>query len=210
VLERIVGVVPTPVKIAIGMLVAMLAFAIAGARRTQRRLALAEQCATTDALTGLPNRRHADEVLERLLAAARRTRRPLSVVLFDLDHFKAINDNFGHSIGDEALRATASATRELLRGSDHAARFGGEEFLLLLPETSADDALIVAEKLRAQIAELEVEGLDREVTASFGVAAYPDHEATADRLIEAADAALYRAKAAGRNRVKSTLEVVAA
>jgi len=210
VLERIVGVVPTPVKIAIGMLVAMLAFAIAGARRTQRRLALAEQCATTDALTGLPNRRHADEVLERLLAAARRTRRPLAVVLFDLDHFKAINDNFGHSIGDEALRATASATRELLRGSDHAARFGGEEFLLLLPETSADDALIVAEKLRAQIAELEVEGLDREVTASFGVAAYPDHEATADRLIEAADAALYRAKAAGRNRVKSTLEVVAA
>jgi len=210
VLERIVGVVPTPVKIAIGMLVAMLAFAIAGARRTQRRLALAEQCATTDALTGLPNRRHADEVLERLLAAARRTRRPLAVVLFDLDHFKAINDNFGHSIGDEALRATASATRELLRGSDHAARFGGEEFLLLLPETSADDALIVAEKLRAQIAELEVEGLDREVTASFGVAAYPDHKATADRLIEAADAALYRAKAAGRNRVKSTLEVVAA
>ncbi len=210
VLERIVDVVPTPVKIAIGMLVAMLAFAIAGARRTQRRLALAEQCATTDALTGLPNRRHADEVLERLLAAARRTRRPLAVVLFDLDHFKAINDNFGHSIGDEALRATASATRELLRGSDHAARFGGEEFLLLLPETSADDALIVAEKLRAQIAELEVEGLDREVTASFGVAAYPDHEATADRLIEAADAALYRAKAAGRNRVKSTLEVVAA
>lgn len=210
VLERIVGVVPTPVKIAIGMLVAMLAFAIAGARRTQRRLALAEQCATTDALTGLPNRRHADEVLERLLAAARRTRRPLSVVLFDLDHFKAINDNFGHSIGDEALRATATATRELLRGSDHAARFGGEEFLLLLPETSADDALIVAEKLRAQIAELEVEGLDREVTASFGVAAYPDHEATADRLIEAADAALYRAKAAGRNRVKSPLEVVAA
>jgi len=210
VLERIVGVVPTPVKIAIGMLVAMLGFAIAGARRTQRRLALAEQCATTDALTGLPNRRHADEVLERLLAAARRTRRPLAVVLFDLDHFKAINDNFGHSIGDEALRATASATRELLRGSDHAARFGGEEFLLLLPETSADDALIVAEKLRAQIAELEVEGLDREVTASFGVAAYPDHEATADRLIEAADAALYRAKAAGRNRVKSTLEVVAA
>jgi len=210
VLERIVGVVPTPVKIAIGMLVAMLAFAIAGARRTQRRLALAEQFATTDALTGLPNRRHADEVLERLLAAARRTRRPLAVVLFDLDHFKAINDNFGHSIGDEALRAIASATRELLRGSDHAARFGGEEFLLLLPETSADDALIVAEKLRAQIAELEVEGLDREVTASFGVAAYPDHEATADRLIEAADAALYRAKAAGRNRVKSTLEVVAA
>ena len=210
VLERIVGVVPTPVKIAIGMLVAMLGFAIAGARRTQRRLALAEQCATTDALTGLPNRRHADEVLERLLAAARRTRRPLAVVLFDLDHFKAINDNFGHSIGDEALRATASATRELLRGSDHAARFGGEEFLLLLPETSADDALIVAEKLRAQIAELEVEGLDREVTASFGVAAYPDHEATADRLIEAADAALYRAKAAGRNRVESTLEVVAA
>ncbi len=149
-------------------------------------------------------------MLERLLAAARRTRRPLAVVLFDLDHFKAINDNFGHGVGDEALRATASATREMLRGSDHAARFGGEEFVLLLPETSADDAVIVAEKLRAQIAGLEVEGLDREVTASFGVAAYPDDEVTAEGLIETADAALYRAKAAGRNRVESSLEAVAA
>ncbi|MDQ5831912.1 MAG: diguanylate cyclase, partial [Actinomycetota bacterium] len=135
VVERLVGVVPMPLKIALGMLAALLVLAITGAWRVQRRLALAERRAATDGLTGLPNRRHADEVIERLLAASRRKERPLAVMLFDLDHFKAINDRFGHAIGDDALRATAGATRELLRSSDHVARFGGEEFLVLLPET---------------------------------------------------------------------------
>jgi diguanylate cyclase (GGDEF)-like protein len=119
------------------LLVALLVLAIAGAWRTQRRLALAERLAATDVLTGLPNRRHADEALERLLASARRKGRSVTVMLFDLDHFKAINDRFGHAAGDDALRATAQATRELLRGGDYVARFGGEEFLALLPRLDA-------------------------------------------------------------------------
>jgi len=169
----------------------------------RRRLALAERRATTDVLTGLPNRRHADDVIERLLAAARRNGRPVAVMLFDLDHFKTVNDRFGHAIGDDALRATADATCRLVRGGDHVARFGGEEFLVLLPDTGADTALIVAEKLRARIAELQVTGLDGGMTASFGVAVYPAHGIGADELIAAADRALYRAKHSGRNRVEA-------
>jgi diguanylate cyclase (GGDEF)-like protein len=202
VIERIVGVVPLPLKIALGALVVLLIVAVAGALRIKRRLARAERRAATDALTGLPNRRHAEELIERLLVAARRNDCPLAVVLFDLDHFKQINDRFGHAFGDEALRATADTTRGLLRGSDHVARFGGEEFLLLLPDTPGPDAAAVAEKLRSRIAALELVALDGGMTASFGVAVYPDHGIGADELIKAADTALYRAKETGRNRVE--------
>jgi diguanylate cyclase (GGDEF)-like protein len=205
-IERIVGVVPLPLKVALGMLVALLVLAIAGAWRTQRRLALAERLAATDVLTGLPNRRHADEALERLLASARRKGRSVTVMLFDLDHFKAINDRFGHAAGDDALRATAQATRELLRGGDYVARFGGEEFLALLPETGRADASVVAESLRSRIQALDVPALEGGMTASFGVAVYPDHGIGADELIKAADVALYRAKQAGRNRVESSTQ----
>lgn len=205
-IERIVGVVPMPLKVALGILVVLLVLAIAGAWRAQRRLALAERRAATDVLTGLPNRRHADETLERLLASARRKGRSVTVMLFDLDHFKAINDRFGHAAGDDALRATAQATRELLRGGDYVARFGGEEFLALLPETGRADASVVAESLRSRIQALDVPGLENGVTASFGVAVYPDHGIGADELIKAADVALYRAKQAGRNRVESSTQ----
>ncbi len=203
-IERIVGVVPTPLKVALGILVILLVLAIAGAWRTHRRLALAERRAATDVLTGLPNRRHADETLERLLASARRKGRAVTVMLFDLDHFKAINDRFGHTAGDDALRATAQVTRELLRGGDYVARFGGEEFLALLPETGRADSSVVAESLRSRIQALDVPGLEHGMTASFGVAVYPDHGIGADELIKAADVALYRAKHAGRNRVETS------
>jgi diguanylate cyclase (GGDEF)-like protein len=205
-IERIVGVVPLPLKVALGILTVLLVLAIAGAWRTQRRLALAERRAATDVLTGLPNRRHADETLERLLASARRQGRSVAVVLFDLDHFKAINDRFGHAAGDDALRATAEATRELLRGGDYVARFGGEEFMAVLPETGRADASFVAESLRSRIEALDVPGLEDRMTASFGVAVYPDHGIGADELIKAADVALYRAKQAGRNRVESSTQ----
>jgi diguanylate cyclase (GGDEF)-like protein len=205
-IQRIVGVVPLPLKIALAILVVLLVLAIAGAWRTQRRLALAERRAATDVLTGLPNRRHADETLERLLASARRKGRSVAVMLFDLDHFKAINDRFGHALGDDALRATADGTRELLRGSDYVARFGGEEFIVLLSETGSAEARTVAEALRSRIAELGVAGLDGRMTASFGVAVYPDNGVGADELIKAADVALYRAKETGRNRVETSAE----
>lgn len=205
-IERIVGVVPLPLKVALGVLVVLLVLAIAGALRTQRRLALAERRAATDVLTGLPNRRHADETLERLLASARRKGRSVAVMLFDLDRFKAVNDRFGHAVGDDALRATADGTRELLRASDYVARFGGEEFIVLLSETASSEARTVAEALRSRIAELEVAGLDGRLTASFGIAAYPDHGVGADELIKAADVALYRAKEAGRDRVETSAQ----
>jgi diguanylate cyclase (GGDEF)-like protein len=205
-IERIVGVVPLPLKVALGILVVLLVLAIGGAWRTQRRLALAERRAATDVLTGLPNRRHADETLERLLASARRKGRSVAVMLFDLDRFKAINDRFGHAVGDDALRATADGTRELLRASDYLARFGGEEFIVLLSETGNTEARTVAEALRSRIAELDVAGLDGRMTASFGVAVYPDHGVGADELINAADVALYRAKETGRDRVETSAQ----
>ncbi len=205
-IERIVAVVPLPLKIALGVLACLLALALGAAWRTRRRLARAERLAATDALTGLPNRRQADEMLERLVAAARRGGRPLAVVLVDLDHFKAINDRFGHAEGDVALRETGAAIRELLRASDHVARFGGEEFLVLLPDTSGTDAVAVAHKLRRRIAGLDVEEIDRGLSASLGVAALPEDGDDPYELIRAADAALYRAKENGRDRVESATE----
>lgn len=206
VIERIVAVVPLPLKIALGVLASLLLLALGGAWRTRRRLARAERLAATDALTGLPNRRQADEMLERLVAAARRGGRPLAVVLVDLDHFKAINDRFGHAAGDVALRETGAAIRELLRTSDHVARFGGEEFLVLLPDTSGTDAVAVADKLRRRIAGLDVDEIDGRVSASLGVAALPEDGDNPEELIRAADAALYRAKENGRDRVESATE----
>ena len=203
VLERFINVIPTGVKIALAVLAALFLIAAATAARSRRQLATARQRAVTDGLTGVPNRRHVDEVIERLLADSRRTRRPLSAILFDLDRFKAINDNHGHAVGDQVLRATADAVRELLRGGDHVARFGGEEFVVLLPETSGADALLVAEKMRTAIAGIELDALEGGFfTASFGVAAYPDDGASSDELFSAADEALYRAKEGGRNRVE--------
>ena len=203
VLERFINVIPAGVKIALGVLAALFLIAAAMAARSRRQLAAARQRAVTDGLTGVPNRRHVDEVIERLLADSRRTKRPLSAILFDLDRFKAINDTHGHAVGDQVLRATADAVRELLRGGDHVARFGGEEFVVLLPETSGADALLVAEKMRTTIAGIELDALEGGFfTASFGVAAYPDDGASSDELFSAADEALYRAKEGGRNRVE--------
>lgn len=200
------AVVPLPLKVALGVLAALLVVALGGAWRTRRRLARAERLAATDGLTGLPNRRQADEMLERLVAAARRAGRPLAVVLVDLDHFKAINDRFGHAAGDVALRETAAAIRELLRTGDHVARFGGEEFLVLLPDTRGTDAVAVADKLRRRIAGLDADAIDGGLSASLGVAALPEDGDDPEELIRAADAALYRAKENGRDRVETATE----
>ena len=167
-----------------------------------RNLAVAETRAATDALTGLSNQRSAAETLRRLVAQSSRTVSPLAAIVFDLDRFKDVNDRFGHAKGDEVLAAVGETAATTVRASDFVARQGGEEFLVLLPDTDREGARIVAEKLRETIAALDVGGLDRRITASFGVATFPADGSDADALLGAADRALYAAKAAGRDRVE--------
>jgi diguanylate cyclase (GGDEF)-like protein len=166
-----------------------------------RNLAIAETRAATDALTGLPNQRTCQDNLKRMLAQASRTASPLSAVLLDLDHFKQINDRFGHGAGDDVLAAVGGALTAALRASDFAGRNGGEEFLILLPDTDSEGALISAERVRAAIETIEVPQVDRAITASLGVATYPADALDSDTLVRMADRALYAAKRAGRNRV---------
>ncbi len=167
----------------------------------QRNLALAEQRAVSDALTGLPNRRAADETFRRLAAQAGRTLSPLAIILLDLDRFKQLNDQHGHDRGDKALATVGQIIATTLRASDFAARFGGEEFLLLLPDTDRRGAVEVAEKLRLAIerVELPVAGM---LTGSLGVACLPEDATEPEHLLRKADRALYAAKARGRNRVE--------
>jgi diguanylate cyclase (GGDEF)-like protein len=167
-----------------------------------RNLALSQMRALTDGLTGLPNRRSVDDTLKRMAAQATRTTAPLAAVLLDLDHFKQINDLFGHEKGDEVLAAVAAVIESSVRASDFAGRHGGEEFIVLLPDTDRDSAVIVADKLRQSIAAIEVAAVTRPITASFGVAALPADAAEPTLLVRAADRALYLAKARGRNRVE--------
>jgi diguanylate cyclase (GGDEF)-like protein len=167
-----------------------------------RNLAIAENRAATDALTGLPNSRSCRDNLKRMVAHAGRTVSPLSAVMFDLDHFKQINDRFGHGAGDDVLASVGEALRATLRGSDFGGRYGGEEFLMLLPGTDQSGALQVSEKLRTAIEKLEFQQPELEVTASFGIATYPLDALDADGLIRMSDRALYAAKAKGRNRIE--------
>jgi diguanylate cyclase (GGDEF)-like protein len=157
--------------------------------------------AVTDELTDLANRRRFMEALQQDVARSDRFAAPLSLVLFDLDHFKEINDRCGHQTGDDVLRSAAAVIRARVRETDLAARVGGEEFAVIVPGTELSGAALLAENLRRDLAEqVEVADLRGTVTASFGVAAHRSGE-SAELLIGAADRALYRAKAEGRNRV---------
>ena len=169
-----------------------------------RNLAIAERQALTDALTGLPNRRAIDDTLRQMVARAGRALSPLSVALIDLDHFKQINDSYGHDRGDDALAALSALLRSELRTSDFAGRNGGEEFVLLLPDTDQVGATTLANKLRENIRTLNIPGIDRIITASIGIATYPDDATTPDELMRLADRALYTAKQGGRDRVETT------
>jgi diguanylate cyclase (GGDEF)-like protein len=165
-----------------------------------RNLALAEFRANNDSLTGLPNKRATEDTFKRMIAQAHRSVAPLAVIMLDLDHFKQVNDRFGHGKGDEVLAAVGAALRSVLRESDFAGRFGGEEFLILLPDTGVEGAVRLAERLRDSIAKIAIPGLDREITASLGLAELLEHGGTPRGLLREADRALYAAKAAGRNR----------
>jgi diguanylate cyclase (GGDEF)-like protein len=174
-----------------------------------RNLAIAETRAVTDSLTGLANARAAAQDLDRIVAFAGRTGTPLTAILLDLDHFKRINDNYGHQIGDEALAAVGEVLSRGTRASDFVARYGGEEFLILLQDTDISSGVELAEKLRESVRQTQVPGLAGRLTASFGVASIPAHAGDGDSLVRAADRALYAAKKRGRDQVRTpeTLDV---
>ncbi len=170
----------------------------------RRRRERADQVALTDALTGLFNRRMAMQALDRELARSARSGSPLTVLLCDLDHFKRLNDQFGHLVGDQALRAVATLLKERVRKSDILARFGGEEFVLVLPDTPPEDAAVLATRIFTEVERRGTE-LALPLTVSIGLTmALPDD--TAHRLIERADHALYASKDHGRNRFSVDLD----
>ena len=165
------------------------------ANRTLKKLS------RTDKLTDLHNRGYWEESLEREFKRCRRSKRPASLILFDIDHFKVFNDAHGHSAGDEVLRAVAKAVRQAQRSTDIAGRYGGEEFGIVLPETTQDQALLVAERLRETIAGTVVDWEDTplQVTVSLGVAEYSDALDDYQAWLGLSDKALYQAKEDGRN-----------
>jgi len=159
------------------------------------------QSATIDPLTGVKNRTAMEGAMKRELGLANRHGHPLSLILLDLDHFKSVNDQYGHLIGDQVLRAVAGVALDTVRDSDMIFRFGGEEFLLMLHETKLSGAALLAERMRRRIEELVIfPDIDLHVTASMGVVTLTKDE-TAETIFMRADNAMYRAKNNGRNRV---------
>jgi diguanylate cyclase (GGDEF)-like protein len=183
----------------------VLGAVVAGSLELAWSYAEVDRRARTDPLTGLWNRLHFGEQLQRTLAEADRYEHPVSLVLVDIDHFKAVNDGFGHEAGDAVLRHVAKILQEGVRTVDVCVRYGGEEIAMLLGQTESAKAVEVAERLRARIEATPVRhaGAEIRVTASFGVAAYPETVKVRDQLFPSADKALYIAKHEGRNRVSA-------
>ena len=169
-----------------------------------------QRLALTDPLTGVANRRRGEELLSHEIARAERYGHPLSVILFDLDHFKRVNDVNGHAVGDALLRTVTRIVGDQLRATDHLVRWGGEEFLIIAPELGDVRAVQVAERLRGQIARLRIPG-DQQMppTASFGVAFHRAGDSS-HSVVQRADVALYAAKNGGRNRVEQEIPQTAA
>ena len=177
----------------------------AGLRRSNDELleayALLQQLATVDPLTGLENRRSLMDFAEVQLKLAKRYKSFFSILLIDLDYFKKINDTYGHLIGDEILKNIAKILKESLRNVDHIGRFGGEEFIVILPNTTLKNAVLVAEKVRDAIANFvhNIEEQNIQTTVSIGIASYNPLDDDVNQIIERADHALYTAKSSGRN-----------
>jgi diguanylate cyclase (GGDEF)-like protein len=182
----------------VGYLTRVFSTLVARLRERESQAEL-ERLSVTDALTGLYNRRHLMGTLATEVQRSRRLRRPFSVLLADVDHFKLYNDTHGHPAGDVALARIAEILRKTTRGVDCVARYGGEEFFVMLLETTVGTAAIVAERIRARVAIEEFDG--GRITISIGVAECPSHGDTPESLVESADAALYEAKDRGRDRV---------
>jgi diguanylate cyclase (GGDEF)-like protein len=195
---------PTVLR-AIRMLLEPAAVALDNAMQLKR----VEALSVTDDLTRLYNSRYLNQVLHREAKRASRNGRPLSLLFIDLDGFKSINDNHGHLFGSRALVEAATVIRGSARETDVVARFGGDEFALILPDTPAEGAYAVGERIRERIAEhifLTGEGLTIRLTASVGVATLPNVAASADELVHSADAAMYRVKAQGKNGIQAATE----
>jgi len=190
-----------------GFMAAIVAFSYASSyvkdEMLRQRIAAEtmRQLAHTDQLTGVANRRRFYSDLRDEMEKARRYGRPLCVILFDLDHFKDINDSYGHERGDVVLREIVQAIEPVLRATDHLGRWGGEEFIIMTPETDLHQSHRLAERLRESIARHEIDTIPG-ITASFGIARYKADD-TEQALIKRADEALYRAKTRGRNRVEA-------
>jgi diguanylate cyclase (GGDEF)-like protein len=183
------------------LVIALLTAMLIGARRHRRQLS---DLAAMDVLTSLPNRRRTAELASLAIAEAESTSQPLTLALIDLDHFKSINDQHGHAVGDQVLRDFSRLSREMLRETDTFGRWGGEEFLLLMPGTTLDLALAIVERLRSRATEIAVPGAKQglNISLSAGLASTGPSPTTIDELLALADAALYRAKHEGRNRVR--------
>lgn len=170
-----------------------------------RLLESMKQQANVDVLTGLYNRRFLEDYARKLMAMAKRREQPLGLLMLDLDHFKNFNDAYGHEVGDRVLRQFAKTVTGSMREANLAARFGGEEFVVLLPDTGPKASLLVAERIRQAVNRMVVpSGSERplpQVTASVGIALFPEHGYSFEELLQAADKALYESKRAGRNRV---------
>jgi diguanylate cyclase (GGDEF)-like protein len=179
---------------------------VAVALDTALRLQRAQALSVTDDLTNLFNSRYLNQVLRRETKRASRSGRPLSLLFVDLDGFKAINDTYGHLCGSRALVEAALIIRGSGRETDVVARFGGDEFALVLPETGAEGALAVGTRLRDKVANhpfLAADRLNIHLTASVGVATFPDAAGSAEELIKAADAAMYEVKKVGKNGIQA-------
>ena len=175
-------------------------------RELQTALALQQQLAHTDTLTGINNRRHLYELAEHEFEIAARYQQPLSVIMFDIDHFKQVNDTFGHTVGDQILQRVTQVARAELRSADVIGRYGGEEFVVILPMTNAKKAYPLAERIRMGVAAMRVptEKGDAAVTLSIGIVQIT-HEGQTESIevmIRRADEAMYAAKQAGRNRTE--------
>jgi diguanylate cyclase (GGDEF)-like protein len=202
-------IIPKLLNIAAGgavlglLLLRWLPLAVRERGRAEQHASDLEALAAIDWLTGIYNRRHFETLARAELARCQRYLRPLSILMIDIDHFKAINDRFGHSAGDRVLQTVAAVCRAAKRDSDVVARVGGEEFALMLPETTEEAATQFAERLRHQIRDCAptVEGEKLAVTVSIGIAAANLRTAGIESLLRCADQALYQAKRSGRDRV---------
>ncbi len=178
---------------------------LARVKAKMTRYNLTQKESSTDFLTGLLNRRGLEKKLSCEIDRSQRFKKTFSLAMIDIDHFKKVNDTYGHAVGDEVLKYVADGLSDKLRSIDTLSRFGGEEFVIIMPETALDGAIPALERMRKKFATgnfLGDDGISLNVTVSIGLAQYPSHGDTSAKLVESADAALYSAKGSGRNNLQ--------